>query len=274
MSRISRLYESLITASLNGVPPWLPPAVQRFYINLNGYERAEAVRRLVGDKHRVLLVGDAGGRDYYFLRLAGKSVVVADIAMQSNLPDLILADAARGLPFPPASFDAVVMADVLEHFLCDVDALAQVRAVLRDDGYLILTVPYYHDASRTHVRLHSPATLERLLAAAGFRIVECVERGGLMNLERLRFWPWLWHGLHFLLWKLTGRTQYRPLLRVLVGVDWWLGRRRFRPLGWTAYYGGQLRCQKARPVDFHQQNVEDFTDRINRVTGQHQRCDA
>ncbi|MFQ5696067.1 MAG: hypothetical protein ACE5HB_08770, partial [Terriglobia bacterium] len=144
-------------------------------------------------------------------------------------------------------------------------------SVLRDDGYLVLAVPFYHDSTPTHVRLHSPATLARLLAAAGFRIVRYVERGGLSNLERLPGWAWAWHGLQWLLWKLTGRPRYRPLLRALVALDWWLGERRFAPLRWSDYYGGQLRCQKAPPVDFRQRNVADFADGIRRVTRSHER---
>ncbi len=247
-------------------PAGLPVQMQRFYINFQSFEHADAMRRLVGEKQRVLLIGDGGGRDYFFLRQTGKEVVAVDVALQPNIPNLLLADPCEGLPFASKSFDAVVMADVLEHLVNDFEALRNVRAVLKDDGYLVLAVPFYNDSTPTHVRIHSPTSLRRLLAAAGFEVVDYVERGGLINFERLRVWPWLWHGFHYVLWRLTGRTHYRPLLRLLVGIDWELGRRRFWALRRTAYYGARLRCQKTAPLDFRLRNIEDFTEFITKVT--------
>lgn len=49
---------------------------------------------------------------------------------------------ATGLPFPDASFDALICSEVLEH-LPDVNAaLAEIRRVLKPDGRLCITVPH------------------------------------------------------------------------------------------------------------------------------------
>lgn len=46
------------------------------------------------------------------------------------------------LPYSDGSFDTVVMADVLEHVKDEVKVLSEIHRVLRNDGSVILTVPY------------------------------------------------------------------------------------------------------------------------------------
>jgi len=60
---------------------------------------------------------------------------VLDIAPQA-LPRLVLADVSQGLPFQSRCFEAVVMAEVLEHLIDDAKALRDIRRILRDDGVL------------------------------------------------------------------------------------------------------------------------------------------
>ena len=71
--------------------------------------------------------------------------MVLGIATQSIIPDLVIADANQPLPFGSQTFDAVVMAEVLEHLPQDFQALKEVRRVVKENGTLVLTVPYYHD---------------------------------------------------------------------------------------------------------------------------------
>src|SRR5208282_5857715 len=147
-----------------------------------------------------------GGRDYFYLTMHGKKVVSLDIAIQPVIPNLINADAAL-LPFKEGSFDAVVCMEVLEHLFHDFMALQEIRRVLRDDGVLVLSVPFYHDTGEYHVRVHTPKTIRRLLEGSGFGIVEFVERGGgLASLESSFFYLFLIHGLNLLSWYLIRRT--------------------------------------------------------------------
>src|ERR1700723_2662805 len=108
-------YEALVRASCSEQAFPIPSAAQRYFNNAYGYEYVTAIRRFVGDSQRVLIIGDGGGRDYYSLKLLGKKVVVMDIAVQSDIPELVIADANKPFPFSAASFDVVVMAEVLEH---------------------------------------------------------------------------------------------------------------------------------------------------------------
>lgn len=78
------------------------------------------------------------------------------------------------LPFPEASFDAVVSADVLYHLDDDATAVRQAFRVLRPGGVLIVNVPAYpwlwsyHDAAVGGRRRYRRAGLATLLTAAGF----------------------------------------------------------------------------------------------------------
>jgi len=136
--------------------------------------------RFLEGKKRILLVGDAGGREWKVLTSLGKEVHVVDLAPQTDIPNLIVQSIERRTPFPDAYFDGVVMNEVLEHLFHDVDALREVRRILNDDGILVITVPYFsnaQDEAEYHVRVHTPKTIRRLLSNCGFEIQEHFCRG-------------------------------------------------------------------------------------------------
>jgi 2-polyprenyl-3-methyl-5-hydroxy-6-metoxy-1,4-benzoquinol methylase len=85
---------------------------------------------------------------------------------------------------PPGSADAVVLLDVLEHFVDPREALRQLRPLLDDEGLLTLSTvnldglhartrgekwPWF---IRPHLHYFTPQTLDALLTNAGFRMVE------------------------------------------------------------------------------------------------------
>jgi SAM-dependent methyltransferase len=78
------------------------------------------------------------------------------------------------LPFPDASFDAVVSADVLYHLDDDAAAVAEAFRVLRPGGVFLVNVPAYpwlwsyHDDAVGGRRRYRRAGLVALLRAAGF----------------------------------------------------------------------------------------------------------
>jgi 2-polyprenyl-3-methyl-5-hydroxy-6-metoxy-1,4-benzoquinol methylase len=92
--------------------------------------------------------------------------------------------ALEQLDDPPASADAIVLLDVLEHFLDPLEALRLLRPLLDDEGVLTLSTvnldslhgrlrgekwPWF---IRPHLHYFTPATLDALLRQAGFRMVE------------------------------------------------------------------------------------------------------
>jgi SAM-dependent methyltransferase len=248
-------YEELVRNSGVEQPFPIPSAVQRYFNNAYSFEYVSAIRRFVGDAHHVLIVGDGAGRDYYSLKLLGKSPLVMDIASQEAIPDLVIGDANLPLPFAEGAFDAAVVAEVLEHLPQDFRALSQIRALVKDEGTLVVTVPFYHDAESTHVRIHSPASIERLLRAAGWEITGYIEKGGGV----CRFVDWLplrllLHLANAVSWMVRRRTFYQSVYRWVASIDFWLGGRRNSIHRYSELYGAFIRCRKVSPTDWSEMN--------------------
>lgn len=120
--------------------------------------RSDLFRTWLGEGGQVL---DLGCRDGILTRhyAPGNDVVGLDIdfaALGSAVKDLgiqgVHATLNGGLPFPDESFDAVVMAEVLEHLPYLRITLAEVRRLLRPGGSLIGSVPLaYHLHDRWRV---------------------------------------------------------------------------------------------------------------------------
>ncbi len=95
-----------------------------------------------------------------------------------------------------SALDAVTFFDVLEHLPDDVEALTQVRAVLRPGGVVLATVPAYrwlwspHDEANQHYRRYTRRRLRGAFERAGYAVV----RAGYFNARLfplavpVRFW--------------------------------------------------------------------------------------
>jgi len=215
-------------------------------------EAAAWIVSLVKDCPQVLNIGPSWGRDHYALTQAGHQVFNLDVASQLHLARFVVANIAQAAPFPAETFDAVVMAEVLEHIWNDFDALQEARRVLKNDGRLVVTVPFYHDVPEYHVRIHSPRTIHRLLEANGFKVTDYVERGGLITFPRII------HGLR----RIMGAFVISPVIRF----DEWLGRRQSGLLRLSPAYGCYVAAVKSRAVDFERLNVTEFQHKAFSIT--------
>ena len=87
---------------------------------------------------------------------------------------------ATAMPFPGASFDRVIAAEVLEHILDDQRAINEIARVLKPGGLAAVTVPSwlpericwalsedYHNTPGGHVRIYTLVELEAKLKRAG-----------------------------------------------------------------------------------------------------------
>jgi SAM-dependent methyltransferase len=160
-------------------------------------------RLRVGAGERLLDLGSGGGRHAFEAMRRGASVVAvdADSAAAKVCAALMVALAeddepvrssggagatavgdGLDLPFPDATFDRVIAAEVLEHVTEDRRAIAELVRVLRPGGTIAVTVPRwfpelvcwalsdeYHLVPGGHVRIYRRETLVSRLEAAGLR---------------------------------------------------------------------------------------------------------
>jgi len=214
--------------------------------------------RFLEGKSRILVVGVAnGGRDYHFLRSLGKEAVPLDLAPQADIPETVIQSIEDRTPFPDGHFDGVVLNEVLEHLFHDLDALIEVRRILKDDGVLVVTVPYLsigQDLPEFHVRVQTRRTLQRLLGEAGFVVEDHFFRGFLSGLPSMS--RGFWYALrltHRLLGKLVKGGEERAILLVntrlahgerRIGSSWFGEsiQRKF------AAFGGILKARKAEKL--------------------------
>jgi SAM-dependent methyltransferase len=145
----------------------------------DGYTPARFTAQSLEQCRRVLVVGDAGGRDSYYLSHFGHDIVQLDLAAQDDVPDLVVQSIEDPTPFADAEFDGVVLNEVIEHLYRDLDALREVHRILRPGGVLVVSVPTSRRQDRPpwHLRIHTQRTLTRLLGAAGFTVTEEYFRG-------------------------------------------------------------------------------------------------
>jgi SAM-dependent methyltransferase len=102
----------------------------------------------------------------------------------------VRANVEEPLPFETASFDAVVLGEILEHVRHPAELVAEARRVLRPGGVLVGSVPNAFrlqnrllflagrepEDDPTHLHMYSPAAVRRLLA--GFEGVRLAFVGG------------------------------------------------------------------------------------------------
>jgi len=134
-----------------------------------------AVRELAaGIRGRVLDVG-CGSRPYESIFDVSEYVGLELDTPQNRLTGR--ADvyyAGKTFPFQPASFDAVVCNQVLEHVFEPDAFIGEIARVLKNEGQLLLTVPFVwdeHEQPRDFGR-YSSFGLVALLGRNGFEVIE------------------------------------------------------------------------------------------------------
>jgi SAM-dependent methyltransferase len=164
---------------------------------------------------RILVVGVFGGRDFWFLRANGYDVDGFDIVQPSDFPPIYVGNVEEAHTLPRGPYDAVILAEVLEHLRDDATALRNLRGVLGPDGILILTVPFFDDRPEWHIRIYSPRSIKRLLEACGFRVVDMYFRPSPFPICLRKLINTIIHGINAASYIISGRTVYHRLLPIL-----------------------------------------------------------
>jgi O-antigen biosynthesis protein len=164
--------------------------------NTRPHGSQEKVIALLRGRGRVLDVGCASGYLARRLQEGGATVVGLDVDPRAAELAAPFCEAVHvgdvetmELPYEPASFDAILCGDVVEHLRDPQAFLTRVRPLLRDDGRLVLSTPNIANwamrigllfgrfrytewglLDRGHTHLFTRKTLAECLAAAGFRV--------------------------------------------------------------------------------------------------------
>jgi len=162
--------------------------------------------KMIGVNKKVLDVGCATGQISRRLKENGCTVVGIEIDEESAkvtkqyCENVIVGDVEKlsELSYPEKYFDALLFGDVLEHLKDPLRVLRNLKRYLKDDGYIVCSVPNvahiyirlkilfgkwdYEDTGlldRTHLRFFTIKSVKKLIEDAGFKI------------EKIDFSPWI-----------------------------------------------------------------------------------
>ena len=135
-----------------------------------------------------------------------------------------LADASKPLPFDHASFDAAICIDAINHLPNRPAVLAEWARILRPGAVLVFTDPVVVTGPLTNeeIAIRSsigfflfvpPGVNERLLADAGFDVIDTVDRTENMAVTAYK--------------RMQARERYAKDLRIIEGAETFEGQQRF-----------------------------------------------
>ncbi len=144
---------------------WLSYSVRREYLDRD-LEFARSAMRA-----RVLEIGAGrnGRRGKFVPPIAECDWMYVDLESDRG-PNVVAS--VENLPFTDSAYDAVVALEMLEYTNHPVSALRELRRVLKTDGVLTLSVPFFHrqDTDHDFWRL-TEAGLRQLISEAGLQVV-------------------------------------------------------------------------------------------------------
>jgi SAM-dependent methyltransferase len=193
----------------------------RYGFSFGEHARAELFRAWLGTGRRIL---DAGCRDGTLMRhfAPGNDLVGCDVddraltlCRESHGLKVVNGDLMQGLPFRTATFDGVVLGEVLEHVIDPRFVLREIHRVMTPGGIFVGSVPNAlrlrnrltflsgrsFDSDPTHLHFFAAADIETLLRSTGF----CDIRFAYRESRFLELWPRLFGNT--MLWRAIRGTE-------------------------------------------------------------------
>jgi SAM-dependent methyltransferase len=201
---------------------------------LNYVRFADEVKRFLHSGSRVLDWGCGRGQLSWLLARRDLAVTSFDIrrfpadSMVIDGDQIIIGEDPVLLPFPSASFDAVLSCGVLEHVVDERASLREIKRVLKPGGFFfIYQLPQRYSYTELinrwrsgrwhHPRRYTPRSAKMELEAAGFRLVR--QRRANMLPKNLTGFPPVarraYNGLGYLVNSLDLHLSKVPLLNLL-----------------------------------------------------------
>jgi SAM-dependent methyltransferase len=260
---LKSIYDEMKKEYLGEQAKIIPPKYWSQFVCLGG---ASEVQYQIGqiipaDKNKVLIVGVFGGRDYYYLKILGKDVFALDLFNDEDFENLTVwnIENTNDVPYPTNYFDVVVMCEVIEHLARDYDALQNIRRLLKDDGILILSVPFLNDYEPFHIRYFNKKTVERLLNVSGFIVDKIFERPNLFLYPSLI--NLLHHGVNALFFIFFKATLYKITLPLFWRIEMNLAKKSNPFRRYFKNYGAIFKCRKGERFDYIDFNRQRFGER-------------
>jgi len=212
-----------------GVNPFIPEALWLQY----EHSTIELIRKYSKPAHMILDVGVGLGRllsDFPELRRFGMDISFSYLEIARTKKIEVCYALVEEMPYQKGIFDIVVCTDVLEHVMELDSCIEKILAVLKEEGTLIVRVPYCEDLiwyrssdcpyQYTHVRTFDDYSL-RALFEETFRckIVEIVKAGyDAASVNRLKFRKFIPDRIKWRLplWIAKIRSFYEPLYYLLL----------------------------------------------------------
>ena len=153
----------------------------------------DVMRKILQDKKepRILDAGcGPGGTSIHFLPFGiifgtDFSISALRLAVKKGLQN-VFRSTLTSLPIQNEVFDVIIALDVLEHFENDSKVLMELKKSLKQDGFLIITVPAFqflwseHDVALSHFRRYNISTLTKVLHDSGFEVIRVSYLGSLI----------------------------------------------------------------------------------------------
>jgi len=265
-SMIDKMYNEIKVSFLGPAITIVPEKYRSNFVNLGGaYEANYIIWRLLekggAREGKVLVAGFFGGRDYFGLLLRGYEVYGFDLVEYPEIERCETGNIEEDLPYPDEAFDAVIMGEVLEHLKYDANALKNVRRVLKMDGLLIVSVPFLHDKTECHIRVHTRLSCKRLLEACGFEVLSIVERPAIYDIP---FWMnWIHHLAGWVSLKIFKALPHKVILPLWSKIEFNIGLI-YNPLRHLSRSHGGYYLSRKLPTgtfDYLSANREEFGDK-------------